>query len=187
MASGNAPVHHSPAGGRCPAGDPPNLDNSIPVPGFWDQASIEMPNYVTSALWYRTTVNLPGSSPLRAMRPYALGKAYYGRYIYVNGQYVGDYQYNYTSSNTDITPYLHAGENEIVIMLRELHPAKGRSQLPGACRYRRRTQFLLFWNHRQRDAGSQMIRRSLHCKPRPIWEMAPSRPAPHWKTHRIPM
>ena len=35
----------------------------------------------------------------------------------MNGQYVGDYQYNYTSSNTDITPYLHAGENEIVIML----------------------------------------------------------------------
>lgn len=74
-----------------------------------------MPNYVTSALWYRTTVTLPdaptGNATLR------IGKAYYGRYIYVNGQYVGDYQYNYTSSNTDITPYLHAGENEIVIML----------------------------------------------------------------------
>ena len=103
------------AGDAVPQAIPQTFDNSIPVPGFWDQASIEMPNYVTSALWYRTTVTLPdaptGNATLR------IGKAYYGRYIYVNGQYVGDYQYNYTSSNTDITPYLHAGENEIVIML----------------------------------------------------------------------
>ena len=47
------------AGDPVPQAIPEKFDNSIPVPGFWDQASIAMPNYVTSALWYRTTLTLP--------------------------------------------------------------------------------------------------------------------------------
>ena len=102
-------------GSAVPQEIPKTFDNSIPVPGFWDQASVAMPNYNNSALWYHTTLTLPeapqGNAVLR------IGKAYYGRYVYVNGVYVGDYQYNYTSSSMDITDLLHEGKNDIVIML----------------------------------------------------------------------
>ena len=116
------------AGDPVPQAIPEKFDNSIPVPGFWDQASIAMPNYVTSALWYRTTLTLPEKPADNAILH--IGKAYYGRYVFVNGQYAGDYPYNFTSSNTDITSYLHAGENEIVIMLGNYNQQKNDPDCP---------------------------------------------------------
>lgn len=80
------------AGNAVPQAIPKKFDNSIPVPGFWDQASVAMPNYISSALWYRTTITLPEAPVGNAVLH--IGKAYYGHYIYVNGQYAGDYQYH---------------------------------------------------------------------------------------------
>lgn len=102
-------------GDPVPQSVPSAFTNSIPVPGLWDLASYDMGVYNNAALWYKKTVNLPaaptGNVTLR------INKAYYGRYIYIDGQYVGNFQYNYVGSNTDITKYLKAGDNEIVIML----------------------------------------------------------------------
>ncbi|MDR0671480.1 MAG: discoidin domain-containing protein, partial [Oscillospiraceae bacterium] len=98
----------------------PEFDNLIPVPGLWDTAAVDMGAYASQSLWHRRAIVMPegydpetfaGTVVLEIMR------AQFGRFIYVNGRYVDHYDYNYTYSHTDIAPYLHAGENEIVIAL----------------------------------------------------------------------
>lgn len=89
--------------------------NSIPVPGLWDNAAYDMGSYEGVKAWYQKTVVLE-EAPTGQVLLY-IGAAQYGRYIYVNGQYVGSYEYNYSRSYTDISDYLKQGENELVIML----------------------------------------------------------------------
>lgn len=74
-----------------------------------------MGSHENQALWYHATVDLAeaptGSATLK------INMANYGRYIYVNGQFVEEYPYNYTSSSTDISAYLREGVNDIAIMV----------------------------------------------------------------------
>ncbi len=101
---------------RGPLSIPDTFETTMPVPGLWDQAEPELYSFdEESALWVRTTVTLPSVPEGRAVLQ--IGKACYGRYIYVNGEFVDEYPYNFTSSLTDVTDYLQAGENEIGIML----------------------------------------------------------------------
>ncbi len=89
--------------------------NSIPVPGLWHSAAFDLGEYSGALTWYRKTVVLEEEPEGQALL--YVGSAQYGRHIYVNGQYVGSYEYNYSHSYTDISDYLKKGENEIVIML----------------------------------------------------------------------
>ncbi len=89
--------------------------NSIPVPGLWHSAAYDMGEYSGTMTWYKKTVTL-AEAPTEQVLLY-IGSAQYGRHIYVNGQYAGSYEYNYSHSYTDITSFLKKGENEIVIML----------------------------------------------------------------------
>ncbi len=89
--------------------------NSILVPGLWHDAAYDLGDYASSMTWYRKIVNLPKEPTGQVLL--SIGAAQYGRYIYVNGQYVDCYEYNYSPSLTDLTGLLHKGDNEIVIML----------------------------------------------------------------------
>lgn len=89
--------------------------NSIPVPGLWHSAAFDLGEYSGALTWYRKTVVLE-EEPVGQALLY-IGSAQYGRHIYINGQYAGSYEYNYSHSYTDISDFLKKGENEIVIML----------------------------------------------------------------------
>lgn len=91
------------------------FENSIPVPGLWDQASIPLGHYDRKGLWYRKLVVLDAAPTGQVILH--MNRAYYGRYVYVNGELVGDYQYSYTFSQMEIGRFLRKGENEIVVMV----------------------------------------------------------------------
>lgn len=112
---------------------PKNFNNTIPVPGMWDSAATTLTgDYTQTALWFKTTVNLTSVPDANSSEKIILQikKAQYGRYIYVNGQYVGEYLYNYSQSETDITKYLKAGANEIAIMLGSREQEKNDASCP---------------------------------------------------------
>jgi len=98
---------------------PDAFDNTIPVPGLWDMASVSLGSYPGKSLWYKKVVTMPedfdpeGDVVVRLQ----IMRALYSRHVYINGTYVDSYRYNYTYSHTDITEYLKPGENDIVIML----------------------------------------------------------------------
>lgn len=97
---------------------PEDFNNSIPVPGLWNLASVDMGSYNNASLWYRKEIVLPENfDPSVCDITLQILRAHYGRSVYVNGQFVEDFPYNYINSNTDITQYLRPGTNEIVIML----------------------------------------------------------------------
>ncbi len=89
--------------------------NSILVPGLWHNAAYDLGDYTSSMTWYKKIVTLEKEPTGQVLL--SIGAAQYGRYIYVNGQYVDCYEYNYSPSLTDLTGLLHKGDNEIVIML----------------------------------------------------------------------
>lgn len=89
--------------------------NSILVPGLWHSAAYDLGDYSSSMMWYKKTVTLAEEPTGQVLL--SIGAAQYGRYIYVNGQYVDAYEYNYSPSLTDLTGLLHKGDNELVIML----------------------------------------------------------------------
>lgn len=89
--------------------------NSILVPGLWHDAAYDLGDYTSSMVWYKKTVTFEKEPTGQVLL--SIGAAQYGRYIYVNGQYVDCYEYNYSPSLTDLTGLLHKGDNEIVIML----------------------------------------------------------------------
>lgn len=92
---------------------PELYDNTIQVPGLWDMAEKDLGAYEGKALWYRKTVTLP-AVPNQATLEI---KGNYGKWIYVNGQLVEEHQFNFTMAYVDITPYLKAGANEIVVKI----------------------------------------------------------------------
>lgn len=92
-----------------------SFTDSIPVPGLWSSAAYDLGDYTSALCWYQKTVVLDKAPEGQVLLH--IGAAQYGRHIYVNGQYVDSYEYNYSRSYTDITSYLHEGENSVVIML----------------------------------------------------------------------
>ncbi|MBQ3868627.1 MAG: hypothetical protein II789_08825, partial [Clostridia bacterium] len=89
--------------------------DTVPVPGLWGDAAYSLGSYSNSKMWLMRRVVLEEEPAGQALL--RIGGAMYGRYIYVNGIFAGGYEYNYSSSVTDISGLLHKGENRIVIML----------------------------------------------------------------------
>lgn len=89
--------------------------NTIPVPGLCDSAAVSLGDTGASKLYFRKTVVL--SEEPTGVVTLEIKRAQFGRYVYVNGTLADSYEYNYSNSFSDITKYLHKGENEIVIML----------------------------------------------------------------------
>ena len=118
-----------------PTAIPEGVDfiNSIPVPGLWHSAAFDLGEYSGALTWYRKTVVLEEEPEGQALL--YIGSAQYGRHIYVNGQYAGSYEYNYSHSYTDISDFLKKGENEIVIMLGTWTAQFGNSNTPAHVLY----------------------------------------------------
>ncbi len=68
----------------------------------------------TGTGWYRTGLNLPAESVGKKLHLYFEG-AYMKSDVYVNGQRAGGHPYGYSSFFVDITPYIKAGENTVVV------------------------------------------------------------------------
>ena len=68
----------------------------------------------TGTGWYRTGLNLPAESVGKKLQLYFEG-AYMKSDVYVNGQRAGGHPYGYSSFFVDITPYIKAGENTVVV------------------------------------------------------------------------
>lgn len=93
---------------------PDVFTNKIPVPGLWDLA--EKPflytkdcetlkgNYDQVALWYKKTLTFEGEIPARVTLK--IHKAFWGKYIYVNGEFVAEHHPNFTAAYIDIAEYL---------------------------------------------------------------------------------
>ena len=64
--------------------------------------------------WYRRTLTLGKEYQGKRIRLYFEG-VYMNSKIYVNGQLAGGWPYGYTSFWVDVTPYIHIGQNEIVV------------------------------------------------------------------------
>lgn len=117
---------------------PQNFDNTISVPGLWDSAAQTLTgDYTKTALWFKTVVNFKSVPDKDSATKILLQikKAQYGRYIYVNGRYAGNYLYNYSQSDTDITPFLKQGDNEIDIMLGSREQEKNDTNCPAHTGY----------------------------------------------------
>ncbi len=89
--------------------------NTVPVPGLWGDAAYPLGSYSSAMMCLRRELVL-GEEPSGQVL-LRIGSAMYGRYIFVNGKFAGSYEYNYSSSVTDLTGMLHKGSNWLVIML----------------------------------------------------------------------
>ena len=98
---------------------PSVFDRRIPVPGHFPLLTPEAPYSTTGALWYRTSYKAPEQLPPRVIL--RIAKAEFGRTIFINGVKADFYPYNFSASETDIRPYLKAGEdNEIVVRVKSV-------------------------------------------------------------------
>ncbi len=96
---------------------PMAFNHKIPVPGLWMLMTPAEEYSPTGALWYRTTYRAPKRLPPRVVL--RIAKAEFGRTIFVNGEKVDYYPYNFSASETDIRPYLKPdAENEIVVRVK---------------------------------------------------------------------
>ena len=91
---------------------PETWTNTIPVPGLWDMADEPV---VGSAAWYKKEFSIEGELPSAATLK--ISKAFWGKYIYMNGQHVCDHQPNFTPAYVDVTPYLQVGNNTLIIKI----------------------------------------------------------------------
>lgn len=96
---------------------PDLFDHVIPVPGHWPLMTPEEKYRTEGALWYRTTYKAPKRLPPRVVL--RIAKAEFGRTVFVNGVKADFYPFNFSSSETDIRPYLEPGsDNEIVVRVK---------------------------------------------------------------------
>ncbi|MBQ4556496.1 MAG: discoidin domain-containing protein [Clostridia bacterium] len=95
---------------------PAFFDNVIPVPGMWDLAVDYLGDDTGKSLWYQKTVFFE-TAPEDYTVELVVNKAYYGKTVYVNGEYIGSDPYNFTSYSFDITDALVDGENIIQVKL----------------------------------------------------------------------
>ncbi|MBR5661057.1 MAG: discoidin domain-containing protein [Bacteroidales bacterium] len=98
---------------------PTTFDYQIPVPGHFPLLTPEVDYSTHGALWYRTTYKAPRNLPSRVIL--RIAKAEYGRTIFINGEKADFYPYNFSASETEIRPYLKAGQdNEIVVRVKSV-------------------------------------------------------------------
>ncbi len=91
---------------------PDHFSNTIPVPGLWDLAEEPI---TEKAAWYKKAFFLEGKIPESVILK--IGKAFWGKYIYLNGTHVCDHHPNFTPAYVDITPFLHTGSNVLLIKI----------------------------------------------------------------------
>ena len=106
---------------------PETFNNRIPVPGLWDLAELPFDytkdretlkgNYDQVALWYKKTITFDGEVPDRVTLK--IHKAFWGKYIYVNGNFVAEHQPNFTAAYIDISDYLegNGAQNTLLIKI----------------------------------------------------------------------
>ncbi|MBQ6254023.1 MAG: discoidin domain-containing protein [Bacteroidales bacterium] len=98
---------------------PATFDRRIPVPGHFPLMTPEAEYSTHGALWYRTTYKAPRDLPPRVVL--RIAKAEFGRTIFINGEKADFYPYNFSASETDIRPFLKAGEeNEILVRVKSV-------------------------------------------------------------------
>lgn len=106
---------------------PDEFTNSIPVPGLWDMAEkpfsytsdrevVYSGNYEKKALWYKKTLVFDGEIPDTVTLK--INKAWWGKYIYVNGQHVLTHQPNFTPAYVDISDHLKGNGEENVLLIK---------------------------------------------------------------------
>ena len=82
--------------------------------------------------WYKCSVNLKGTAYKHAYL--CFDGAMSEPKVYVNGKLAGEWAYGYNAFRIDATPYLHDGDNEISVHLRNLEESS--RWYPGAGIYR---------------------------------------------------
>jgi hypothetical protein len=97
---------------------PTQFNNTVPVPGLLDLAktSYDSVGYVSTKrkyFWYKRSFNLSTSNKDFAILK--IHKAKFGHTVFINGQYVGKYNFCFTPSFFKINQFLKEGENEILI------------------------------------------------------------------------
>jgi len=76
--------------------------------------------YENSVGWYKRSLTIErGQDILRFLRFEGI---YMDATVFVNGQKAGEWKYGYTTFELEITPYLHIGENEILVKVVHLAP-----------------------------------------------------------------
>ncbi len=100
---------------------PVQYNHTIPVPGLVDLAepkfdSTGLENDLRNYFWYRKTVSIPtDENELVFLK---VNKAKFGQRVYVNDQYAGEYNYNFTPGLFEISDLVDFGKkNEIVIRI----------------------------------------------------------------------
>lgn len=83
--------------------------------------------------WYRKTLHVDEMNEGEHFSLYFEG-VYMDSTLYVNGQYAGEWKYGYSSFEIDITPYVIAGENDIIV--RVVHQSPNSRWYSGAGIYR---------------------------------------------------
>ncbi len=105
---------------------PDTFTNTIPVPGLWDLAETPFEytkerealkgNYDEVALWYKKTLTFDGEVPARVTLK--IHKAFWGKYVYVNGEFVAEHHPNFTPAYIDITDYLVGNGQENILLIK---------------------------------------------------------------------
>lgn len=102
-----------------------DFDCNIPVPGLWDMANPSLKftcdtetikgnngEYQKKALWYKKNLRIDSLTESATLKIY---KGFYGKEIYVNRHFVCRHEPNFTPCYAEISGFLKAGENEILI------------------------------------------------------------------------
>ena len=84
--------------------------------------------------WYRKRFTLPAADEGRQIQLDVDGAMAYSA-VWVNGQFVGGWPYGYTSYRLDLTPHVHAGRENVVVVRLDNPPDSSR-WYPGSGLYR---------------------------------------------------
>ena len=91
---------------------------TIPVPGCWDALGLVEPKYNNPADvegLYRTEFKVPSGWLGKSHVFLRFDGVLRGYEIWVNGQFAGKWESAYNSCHFDVTPYVHAGVNELAV------------------------------------------------------------------------
>ncbi len=125
--------HHAPVPGLANLAEPPFADvdlfdskeliaNRIRQHRLPESARVDgagVPRQSRSYFWYRRTFRIPERKRTATLR---IGKAQFGTAVWVNGTKVGEYPGCFTASYFDVSDYLHAGADNVLVVRVGAHP-----------------------------------------------------------------
>lgn len=125
--------HHAPVPGLVNLAEPPFADvdlfdskelianrirqHRLPESARVDGAGVSRQS--RSYFWYRRTFRIPARKQTATLR---IGKAQFGTAVWVNGTKVGEYPGCFTASYFDVSDYLHAGADNVLVIRVGAHP-----------------------------------------------------------------